>query len=306
LSSQLKTRPKGPLHFHRKRGENMPKSLLKQHPVTAFVVLAVAWSWSIWSLLFFFIQPGGLLHDPPPLSFLFVVAGGFGPSLSGLLLTWLIDGREGIQALVVRLRHGRVGRWWLALLIIPCITAITPLLRWMAGYPVDGGAMIGLIAPGLGLGVVAGLMEELGWRGFLLPHLLRRHRPLVSALFVGLIWGGLWHGYADYFGLGDRGLAFWPLMLLVGPILLTAWSLILTWVYEGTQGSLLLSIGMHASISSSALIFGQQYAFLGEEIAWTAVSAGAAWLATLAIWLAVRRHHVKQDVTVGKGALILG
>jgi membrane protease YdiL (CAAX protease family) len=253
------------------------------------VLFTLAWSYSIWSLLFLVIEPGGLLHNPPPVSFLFVVAGGFGPSLSGLLCTWLIYGREGMQALGARLRNWQVGRWWLALLIIPGVTALTPLLRWLAGYDVDTSAMLALIGPGLGLGLTAGLMEEIGWRGFLLPHLLKRYSPLVSTLLLGIvIWGGLWHGYADYFGLGDKGPAFWPLMLLLGPALLTAWSLIITRVYQRTQGSLLISILMHASLSSSALIFGQTYAAIGEEIAWTAISVGVAWLASALFWLAAR------------------
>ncbi len=266
------------------------KSWIKQHPVFAYILISMAWSWSIWSFLFLFIKPGGLAHNPPPITFLIVVVGGFGPTLTGLLLTQVIYGRQGMQALGARLRNWRVGRWWLALLIIPAITAITPLLRWIAGYPVDGRAMLGLIGPGLGLGLTAGLMEEIGWRGFLLPHLLKRYSPLVSAVLVGLIWGGLWHGYADYFGLGDKGLAFWPLMLMVGPCLLTAWSVLLTWVYQHTRGSLLLSILMHASISSSALIMGQQYTTLNEEMTWTAVSVGLALLVTAVIWLGFYRE----------------
>jgi membrane protease YdiL (CAAX protease family) len=258
--------------------------------VTAYVLFVLAWSYSIWSLLFLVIEPGGLLHNPPPISFLFVVVGGFGPAISGLLCTWLIYGREGLQALGARLRNGRVGRWWLALLIIPAVTALTPVLRWLAGYEVDVNAMLALIGPGLGLGLIAGLMEETGWRGFLLPHLLKRYSPLVSTLLLGfVIWGGLWHGYADYFGLGDRGLAFWALMLLLGPGLLTAWSLILTRVYQATRGSLLLSILMHATISSSALIFGQAYTTIGEEILWTAISVGIAWMAAGLFWMSTRR-----------------
>jgi len=266
------------------------KPWITRHPIAAYILSTVIWSWSIWSLLFLFIGPGGLAHNPPAISFLFVVVGGFGPSISGVLMTWLIYGREGLQALGVRLRNGRVGRWWLALLIIPGVTALTPLLRWLAGYTVDTGAMLSLLGPGLGLGLTAGLMEELGWRGFLLPHLLKRYSPLVSSLLVGLIWGGLWHGYADYFGLGDKGLAFWPLVLLLGPCLLTAWSLVLTRVYEHTQASLLLSILMHASISSSALIFGQQYATIHEEITWTAISVGLAVLAAILVWLGMRKR----------------
>ena len=177
----------------------------------------------------------------------------------------------------------------MAVLIIPGITAITPLVRWLAGYTVDTNAILSLIIPGLGLGLTAGLMEEIGWRGFLLPHLLKRHSPLVSTLLLGLVWGGLWHGYVDFFGLGDKGLAFWPLMILLGPSVLTACSLIMTWVYEGTQGSLFLSILIHASISSSALIFGQQFSTITEEITWTAFNVGVMFLVSILIWLVTHR-----------------
>jgi uncharacterized protein len=266
------------------------KSWIQRHPIAAYILFLLAWSWGIWSFLFLIIEPGGLLPNPPPLAFLPVVVGGVGPTLSGLLVTRLVYGRDGLRALGVRLRHWRVGRWWLALLIIPTVTAITPLLRWLAGYPVDTAAMIGLLIPGLALGLIAGLMEEIGWRGFLLPHLLKRYAPVAATLLLGLVWGGLWHGYADYFGLGDKGAALWPLMLLLGPLLLTAWSLIITRVYEHTEGSLLLSILMHASLSSSALIFGQAYAAISEEITWTAISVGVAWLAAVLFWLSTRRN----------------
>jgi len=104
--------------------------------------------------------------------------------------------------------------------------------------------------------------------------------------------GRLGHGYADYFGLGDKGPAFWPLMLLEGPCLLTAWLLIITRVYQRTKGSLFLSILIHASISSSALIFGQQYTTISEEIIWNAISVGIALLAAILIWLGSR--HVRM------------
>jgi uncharacterized protein len=265
------------------------RTQINRHPIAAFILFTLAWSWSIWSLLFLTIEPGGLLHNPPPLSFLFVIVGGFGPTLSGLLVTWSVYGADGLQAIKTRLGNWRVGRWWLALLIIPGITAITPLLRWITGYKVDMTAMMGLIIPGLVLGLVAGLMEEFGWRGFLLPQLLKRYAPFTATLLLGFVWGGLWHGYADYFGLGDKGLAFWPLMVLLGPVLLTAWSLIITRVYEMTEGSLLLSILMHASLSSSAFIFGQTYTTLIEEIAWTAISVGIAWMGAVLFWLVTRQ-----------------
>ena len=267
------------------------KTWVSRHPILTYIILTMTWSFGIWSLLFLYIKPGELMKSAPPISFLFVVLGGFGPSLSGLLTTWLTYGREGLQALWIRFRIGHVGGWWFTLLVIPTVTALTPLLRWLAGYPVDTEAMLNLLGPGFALGLVAGLMEEFGWRGFLLPHLLKRHSPFVATLILGLIWGGLWHGYADYFALGGRGFDSLVLITLLGPVLLTAWSFIITWVYERTQGSLLLAYFMHASLSSSALIFGQTYTTTAEEITWTAISTGLAILAAVFIWLFVRRSN---------------
>jgi uncharacterized protein len=108
-------------------------------------------------------------------------------------------------------------------------------------------------------------------------------------VLVGLIWGGLWHGYADYFGLGGKGWATWPLIVLQSPVLLTAWSLVLTRVYERTGGNLLLAMLMHATIPSSALVLGQHYGSIEEELRWTAVSVALAWIAAGIFWIASRR-----------------
>jgi hypothetical protein len=59
--------------------------------------------------------------------------------------------------------------------------------------------------------------------------------------------------------------------------------------YERKQGSLLLSILIHTSISSSALILGQQYAYINEELIWTAVSVGIEFLGAVLMWLGVHR-----------------
>lgn len=268
---------------------------MQDHPIITFLLFVLVGSWSIWSLLFPIIGRTGLLHNPPALAFLVVFIGQVWASLSGILVTRLTEGREGILKLWSRFRHWRVGWWWLALLLIPSVTAVTPLLRWMSGYTVDTSAMLGLIIPGLILGFVSGFAEEFGWRGFLLPQLLKRFSPLAATLLVGFVWGGLWHGVADYIGLGDKGTATWALVFFVGPCLLTAWSLIITSVYEHTQGSLLLSILMHASLSSSALIFGQSYATIDEEVLWNGISVGAAFLGAAIIWLATHRAIESHD-----------
>ena len=266
------------------------KTWIKAHPILTYIILTLSVSWILWTFLFSLIGTDGLFNNPPLLAFVFVIAGQAWASLCGLLVTWLVYGRDGMRSLGARLRNWKVGWWWFALLIIPVATALTPLLRWVAGYEMDISAMKGLLIPGLILGIVAGFAEEFGWRGFLLPHLLKRYSPFVATLILGLIWGGLWHGYADYIGIGSstKGTAIWLIIFLLGPCLLTAWSMIITKIYQHTQGSLLISILMHASLSSTAFIFGQTYATIGEEISWTAISVGIACLAALVVWLGIR------------------
>jgi membrane protease YdiL (CAAX protease family) len=264
---------------------------MKNHPILAYIALTMLWSGSMWSLLFLFISPGGLARNPPAPAFIFVFLGLFGPTIGSLVTTRVIYGREGLRAMRRRLNPRGIGRWWWALLVIPAITAVTPLLRWLAGYELDGGAMLGAIVPGLGIGIMAGIFEEIGWRGFLLPHLLKRYSPLTATLLLGLIWGGLWHGYADIFGVNHQGWVLLLMILLLGPVLLTAWSVIITWVYEHTQGNLLLSILMHTSLSSSAFALGLKYTSVQDELLWTAISTGVACLGALFIWFVVRRQE---------------
>jgi membrane protease YdiL (CAAX protease family) len=89
-----------------------------------------------------------------------------------------------------------------------------------------------------------GLGEELGWRGFALPRLQRGHSALTATLMLGLVWA-LWHlpafFYKDtYVAMGlAAGL---PLLLLS----ILAASIVFTWLYNSTHGSLLTVIVFHA------------------------------------------------------------
>ncbi len=272
------------------------EQFVKKHPVWAYIILAMLWSSAIWSFMFIWIKPGGLLNNPPAITYLFVVLGGIGPSLSGLVLTRYLYGKEGSKAIWAMFKNWRLGWWWLAVLVIPAVTLTMPAIRSLYDTPIDWNGFEKLLGPGIALGITAGFMEEFGWRGFLLPHLLKKYSPLVATIFTGLIWGGLWHGYADYIGLGGRGFYSLALIVLLGPILLTAWSLILTWVYKGTSGSILMSIVVHASISSSALIFGQKYSSNAEELIWTLVSVGLALIVSSLIWIAGRKIINKEEI----------
>jgi uncharacterized protein len=89
------------------------------------------------------------------------------------------------------------------------------------------------------------LGEELGWRGFALPHLLGRwanHRygALAASLILGLIHAA-WH--LPLFLVGEMDV---PSLLgtIVGAILVT-------WLFQHTQGSVLLAVLFHAANQNS-------------------------------------------------------
>jgi membrane protease YdiL (CAAX protease family) len=92
--------------------------------------------------------------------------------------------------------------------------------------------------------------EEIGWRGFLLRHLLEQRSPLVAALLVGAVWA-LWHtplyfipGMPSY---GGPFLAFaaWAMSL----------SFLLTWLWIGTRSVVLATVMHGAANLGPSLVF---------------------------------------------------
>src|SRR5918993_6013494 len=113
-----------------------------------------------------------------------------------------------------------------------------------------------LFLMGIAVGLVAGIFEELGWTGFAVPTLLRlRYGVLGTGLIVGVLWGA-WHLPINFWASGvtsgELSLAIflpaWLLGILVGS--LTAYRVLMVWVYERTNGSLLMAILMHVSLAT--------------------------------------------------------
>lgn len=97
------------------------------------------------------------------------------------------------------------------------------------------------------------LAEEPGWRGFALPRLEQQVGPLLGTLILGALWG-LWHlplflftpGYNGA-GTGFAGIGLPFVSFVIGEVAL---SVIFTWVFNNTGGSLWLSMLLHASVNT--------------------------------------------------------
>jgi membrane protease YdiL (CAAX protease family) len=89
------------------------------------------------------------------------------------------------------------------------------------------------------------LGEEIGWRGFLLPELLRRMNPIAASITLGVVWG-LWHLPVDlYAGFVAAG----PMAVLVRIIYTLPLTILFTWFYLRAKGSLLVAMLLHTSLN---------------------------------------------------------
>ena len=84
------------------------------------------------------------------------------------------------------------------------------------------------------------LGEELGWRGFALPRLLKRFSPFTASLILGFIWG-IWHLPSFYVSAMVQADLSLPLFLLNAVCL----SFLASWLFMNTAGSVLITVILH-------------------------------------------------------------
>lgn len=268
----------------------------RQRPVLSYVVLTLLWSFFFWGLILT-VTPAGTLFDEPmkPAAFGFMMLGLIGPTFASIICTRVIYGKGSLRALYSRLGLWRMGVWGL-MIVIPLLINLVQL----AAYGMLGGSVAINFAErlpmGLMLGVTAGFIEEFGWRGFMQPHLQKRFSPFVSALIVGLVWGGVWHGFADYIGIAQEGTTKWALILLLGPALLTAYAVMLAALYNKTRGSMLVCVGFHFFISFSGMVFEIPFANDAERVTWALISVALAWVVALAVAFAAGMFAKAPDL----------
>lgn len=201
-----------------------------------FFVLTFAITWSL-QLPGVFAQRG-LLPGSPDAYLPFVALGIFGPLIAATVLTARHEGKAGLKALYAGLLRWRVHpAWYVVALVVPgaLLTGLLSLLN-LAGrqgpvsyFPAAGAVVVG---------VVICVAEEVGWRGYALPRLQERWGAFAAACLLGVLWY-LWH-IPMFLGLGvPLNLVFVMLLYFTGA------SLLLTWIYNGTGGSLLLAVAAH-------------------------------------------------------------
>jgi membrane protease YdiL (CAAX protease family) len=118
----------------------------------------------------------------------------------------------------------------------------------LLGGNIAGFSILGLLLMFVPAIFISGLGEEMGWRGYALTRLQMTKSPLISSLIVGVFWG-LWHLPIIYWFSSQTGLLFLVEFGLY-VLLLTAVSVIFTWVYNATDKSLWILVLMHATFTA--------------------------------------------------------
>lgn len=111
------------------------------------------------------------------------------------------------------------------------------------------------------------LGEEIAWRGFALPRLQRRCNGLVASLTLDALWAAL---HFVIWTIGDPN----PLPAI---LLATGWvmslSVIITWLFNQTHGSVLLATILHAVTDTMFIVVSPLAETHIYHTAWTLVAA---------------------------------
>jgi hypothetical protein len=217
------------------------KRFIGRYPVAAFFILTYAISWAVW-------LPLAVAQIDTPL----YKIGTFGPTLAALLLTVLMRGRLGLKRLLRPLLIWRVHVGWYLFSILSTAVGVLVAIGlhiWLGGTPpkFNDPAQLYLVIPAFLYVLFTSVVgEEIGWRGYALPRLQAKHSALGASLVLGLVWGA-WH--LPLFWMAGNFHQQIPISLFL--LQTTGFSILYTWMYNHTRGSLLLAHLFHAASNTT-------------------------------------------------------
>lgn len=185
--------------------------------------------------------------------------------INAVIAAFIISGglfpRKGIKELLSKLYIAKVNWKWyiLALFLIPAFIIIIAMyctlhagisLKALIPQLTFGGVSSVIITCGYVTLVRGPLREEIGWRGFALPRLQYRYSPLIATLILGIIWT-VWHLPLHLTGIYAGGIGGFIERFYYN----VGITFLITWIYNHSKGSLLLTTFFHTSFNSTATVF---------------------------------------------------
>lgn len=214
-------------------------SLTKRHALAIFCALTITLTFAATLLPL----PGQVI----PIVMVFI------PALTAISLTALSGGKAGVRSLLGKLAQWRIDPKWIAIavvlgLVVRLAMSLIALGMWMIStieLRSGGPASFVLLAV---VFFIFAMPEELGWRGYALPKLLERRSPLAAGLIVGVLWGSL-HLALLLPGMINEGAQPLPTLLT-----LVSGSVLFTWLYVNSGGSIVVTTLFHAAQSFFVIV----------------------------------------------------
>lgn len=219
---------------------NTVTSLIKRYPEATFWIIA-------WSTFFFgygmYVQTGNDMWQ-----FLILVT-----FLGAVFVTAVADGRSGLKTFLSRIVKRRVHvRWYAVAIFLPLAlrlvafgltiafgaeTIANPVWNWEE-----------IIFEAILVFFIIALGEEPAFRGFALVRLMKGNNALKASLILGVL-HVIWH--LPLFLTGDDS----PMVILI----IISGAILNTWLFNKTNGSVLLNMIMHTSVNFWVGIFNPMF-----------------------------------------------
>ncbi len=240
--------------------------------LTVFLTISIIISWPVVLLIIAQLPPDFKTGDiesfknaAGSLNMLY----GTGPMISAIIVTLIYRGKSGLKGLFQKVITWKVPvRWYFWALILPVIPQWIGLFLWaqLTDTELILPTVTGYLSSWLQIALISAayyITEELGWRGFMLPRILFMHTWIKSSLLVGIIWS-IWH-YPIWITSSwatTGSLTEISLMVTASSIFAIGVSVMLTWIFKNTRGSILLAMLLHGSSQANLT---KMYAAAGDS-----------------------------------------
>jgi membrane protease YdiL (CAAX protease family) len=202
------------------------RAVIGHYAVLIFCIVVVALTFAAYLL--------PLPKEAIPLLIVFI------PTLTGMVLT-MLEGQS-VGEYLGQLAPGHLSLKWAGISVLVGLTLRVGVMLLGLALSVPGSLTPGSFMPFLVIVFIFAGAEELGWRGYALPRVLKTYSPLAAGLLLGVPWA-LVHLVLYLPGMMFAGLPVIPTLIVIWAL-----SVLLTWAYvKAGQGGVLATTLLHGS-----------------------------------------------------------
>jgi len=233
-------------------GSNSPTQAIRKHPLFYYFLITYLISYAL--LIPSVLSAWSILKGDFSLTFTLY---NFAPAMAAIITVSVIEGKAGLVQLGNRLKQWRASLWWYLFILagVPTLLMLAIIIQPGIAASFQGLKPTLLVSYLLYFVVVlflgGPLGEEIGWRGFALPRMQLRYGPLFGTLLLSIPWV-FWHFPQFWMPTmgGGPGTGLTPFLVNfpLFIVLIMATAIIMTWVFNHTEGSVFTCVILHTSI----------------------------------------------------------